>query len=372
MQPFITLVLLSFPSFPDDSKPASTNVPRAEYPRVYEDGRVSFRLKAPEAKSVKVQPGGADNGLGKGPFDMTRGQDGTWTVTTPPAVPGFHYYWFVVDGVAMNDPGSETFFGWGKQSSGIDVPEKGVDFYDIKDVPHGQVRAVWYHSKVTGKPRRAMIYTPPGYDADPKSRYPVLYLQHGAGEDERGWTSQGRANFILDNLIAAKKAKPMIIVMDNGYADKIGAFPRPVRAFEEVLTTELIPKIDADFRTLADREHRALAGLSMGGGQALQIGLARLDLFSNIGAFSAPPRGPFDQSTAFNGVFKDVDDFNGKVRLFWIGAGSAEEMFAAGLKTMHESLDKRGVKHVVFESQGTSHEWQTWRRSLHDFAQRLF
>ncbi len=228
MKPLLVLALLVCGlsvARADEAKPATSNVPRAEYPSVHSDSRITFRLKAPDAKSVKVQPGGADNGLGKGPYEMERSDDGTWTVITPPAVPGFHYYWFVVDGVAVNDPGSETYFGYGKATSGVEVPEPGVDFYDAKEVPHGEVRALWYHSKVTSSPRRALVYTPPGYDADAGKRYPVLYLQHGAGEDERGWTNQGRANFILDNLIAAKKAVPMIIVMDNGYAEKAGTAP---------------------------------------------------------------------------------------------------------------------------------------------------
>jgi enterochelin esterase-like enzyme len=376
MKPFLALLVLACGltrAQADDSKPAASNVPRAEYPRVHPDGRVTFRLKAPDAKKVQVQPGGADNGLGKGPYDMERGDDGTWTVTTPAAVPGFHYYWLVVDGVAVNDPGSETFFGYGRQTSGVEVPEKGVDFYDVKDVPHGEVRALWYHSKVTGKPRRAFVYTPPGYDAGTE-KYPVLYLQHGAGEDERGWTTQGRANFILDNLIAAKKARPMIVVMDNGYADRVGQPPRlfDFRAFEEVVTGELIPKVDATYRTQADRDHRALAGLSMGGMQALQVGLNHLDLFAAIGSFSGPPLGGFDVTTSYNGAFRDAEAFNKKVRLLWLGAGSAEERFTASMKAMHGALDKAGVKHVVFESPGTAHEWQTWRRSLHDFAPRLF
>jgi enterochelin esterase-like enzyme len=358
----------------DDAKPASSNVPNAEYPRVHPDGKVTFRLKAPDAKKVQVQPGGGDNGLGKGPFDMERGGSGIWTVTTPPAAPGFHYYWLLVDGVAVNDPGSETYFGWGKQSSGVEVPEKGVDFYDAKDVPHGEVRALWYHSKVTGKARRAFVYTPPGYDADTRQRYPVLYLQHGAGEDERGWTAQGRANFILDNLIAAKKAVPMIVVMDNGYAHRAGKAPRPFdfRTFEEVLTGELIPKVDGTYRTLADRDHRALAGLSMGSMQALQIGLSHLDQFAYLGAFSRPPLGNFDVKTSYNGAFRDAAAFNKKVRLVWLGAGTAEKPFAAALESMHRALDQAGVKHVMYESHGTSHEWQTWRRSLHELAPRLF
>jgi enterochelin esterase-like enzyme len=362
----------------DDSTPATSNVPRAEYPRVHPDGRVSFRLRAPDAKSVKVQPGGADNGLGKGPYDMAKSDDGIWTVTTPPAVPGFHYYWLVVDGVAVNDPGSETFFGYGKPTSGVEVPEPGADYYDAKDVLHGEVRSLWYRSKVTGALRRAMVYTPPGYDADSSKRYPVLYLQHGAGEDERGWTTQGRANFILDNLIAAGKAVPMIVVMDNGYAAKAGAAPAPAqggrpgpprfdfRVFEELLLVELIPKVDATYRTISDREHRALAGLSMGAMQTLQIAPSHPDTFAYIGAFSPPPFGNFDAKTAANGAY------NAKVRLLWLGAGTGETAFLGGVRKMHESLDGAGIRHVVFESSGTAHEWQTWRRSLHDFAPRLF
>jgi enterochelin esterase family protein len=331
-----------------------------------------------------VQPGGGDNGLGKGPFDMQRSDDGNWTVTTPPAVPGFHYYWLLIDGAAVNDPGSETFFGYGKPTSGIEVPEPGVDFYDAKDVPHGEVRALWYHSKVTGAPRRAYVYTPPGYDMEPGKRYPALYLQHGAGEDERGWTTQGRLNFILDNLIAEGTAVPMIVVMDNGYASRPGDTPPPApgarpgpprfdfSGFEAVLLGDLIPKVDASYRTLADREHRALAGLSMGSMQAMQIGLAHRDIFAWIGAMSLPPFGQFYVETSYGGVFRDAASFNAKMRLLWLGAGTAEERFAAAVRAIDQALGHSGVRHFVYKSQGTSHEWQTWRRSLHDFAPRLF
>jgi len=364
------LVWVSTAPAQEGARPASSNVRGAEYPSVHADGRVTFRLKAPDARRVQVQPGGADNGLGKGPFDMERDNTGVWTVTTPPAVPGFHYYWLVVDGAAVNDPGSETYFGWGRQTSGVEVPGKGTDFYDVKDVPHGQVRAHWYHSKVTGAARRAFVYTPPGYDANPARRYPVLYLQHGAGEDERGWAAQGRANFILDNLLAAGKAEPMLVVMDNGYATRAGTDP-PANAFEAVVLDDLVPAVDAAFRTRADRAHRAVAGLSMGAGQALQIGLSHQDTFSHVGAFSAPPR-PFDVRTAYDGAFKDAAAFNGRVRLLWIGAGTGEEAFHRSAKAMHGELERAGVRSVFVEQKGTAHEWQTWRRTLYDFAPRLF
>ena len=183
--------------------PAASNVRNAESPAISTDRRITFSLKAPEAANVQLAGG---DGLGQGPFAMTKGAEGIWTVTTPPAVPGFHYYWFVLNGVSINDPGSETYFGYGKETSGIEVPESGVNFYAIENVPHGEVRAKWYLSKITGQWRRAMVYTPPDYDRNPGQRYPVLILQHGAGENETGWTKQGKANFILDNLIAAKKA----------------------------------------------------------------------------------------------------------------------------------------------------------------------
>ena len=197
----------------DDSKPAASNLMNAQYPRVYPDGRVAFRLAAPDA--TKVQLAGA---VVAAPLDMAKGQDGAWTVTIPAPPPGFHYYWFTVDGVQVNDPSSDTYFGYGRPTGGIDIPMAGEDFYFPKDVPHGQVRMQWYFSKTTGEWRRAMVYTPPGYDVNVRQRYPVLYLQHGAGEDETGWTKQGHANFILDNLIAQKKAKPMIVVNEHGYA----------------------------------------------------------------------------------------------------------------------------------------------------------
>ena len=285
-----------------DAQPAPTNILGAQYPRVLPDNRVTFELRAPNAQQVRVQiPGG--------PFEMAKGADGVWSVTTTPLVPGFHYYTFIVDGVAMNDYGSHAFYGTSKDSSGVEVPEKGVDYYSQKDVPHGDVRIHSYFSRITGRLRRCFVYTPPDYDTNIRARYPVLYLQHGSGEDETGWTFQGHANLILDNLIAAKKAVPMIIVMDNGYATPagqplpqapptappIGAAGRGAAggrgaggssAFEDVVIKEIIPMVDATYRTIADREHRAIAGLSMGANQAASIGTHNLDKFAFIGGFS--------------------------------------------------------------------------------------
>jgi enterochelin esterase-like enzyme len=342
------------------------------------DLRVTFRVNAPDAKKVQVQPGGADNGLGKGPFDMERDDKGVWTVTTPPAVPGFHYYWLIIDGVAVSDPVSKTYYGWGKECSAIEIPEKDVDYYEPKDVPHGDVRIHPYRSRVTGSWRGAFVYTPPGYDGT-TTRYPVLYLQHGAGEDSTGWTKQGRANLILDNLIAAKKAVPMLVVMDTGYAYKANAPleaapngpPRRANSFEDLVVDDLIPMIDSTYRTIADRDHRAMAGLSMGGMQSLQITSGHLDKFAWIGSFSGPVRN-FDIKTSYNGEFSDPASFNKKVRLLWLGAGTNEEAIHKSVQNLHEALDSAGVKHVFYESPGTAHEWLTWRRDLNDFAPRLF
>jgi enterochelin esterase-like enzyme len=365
----------------DDTRPASSNVAGARYPRIHPDLRVTFQVRALDARKVQVRPGGADNGLGKAPYEMVRDEAGVWMVTTPPVVPGFHYYWLLVDGVAVNDPGSETYFGYGKETSGVEVPEKGVDFYDAKDVPHGEVRARWYRSQVTGQFRRAFVYTPPDYDAHPGTRYPVLYLQHGAGEDERGWSTQGRMNFIMDNLIAAGKARPMIVVMDRGYAAPPGAGSAPARldgpgarasAFEDVVLKDLIPMIDSTYRTRAHRQHRAMAGLSMGGMQTLQITLRHLDRFSYIGSFSAPGFGSFNTQTSYGGAFRDPAAFNNQVHLLWIGAGTAEQGMHKAARVFHEALDQAGINNVFVESPGTAHEWQTWRRALYDFAPRLF
>ncbi len=371
--------LLVFASFlaqaAAESTPAPGNVGQAEFPRITSDSRVMFRLKAPNAKMVRLEGG---TGLVKEPLEMSRDDAGNWTVTTPPAVPGFHYYWFTVDGIRVNDPASPCFFGWGRDTSGLEIPEPGVNFYaPNENIPRGEVRVRWYHSKITGQWRRVHVYTPPDYDRKSRARFPVLYLQHGAGENERGWVEQGRANFILDRLIAEQKAKPMLVVVDTGYA----AYPGPTAstnrfaataAYEEVMLKELIPLIDSTYRTKTDRLNRAMAGLSMGSMQTLGITLKHLDQFAWIGAMSGPPREGFDVKSAYDGVFNDAAGFNRKVKLLWFSAGTAEERFHASTLATHQALTQAGIKNEFYSSPGTDHEWQTWRRSLHELAPRLF
>lgn len=389
MKPILCLAVLvcgvCYAQNQDGSVPASTNARGAEYPRILPDGRVTFQAKAPTAQTVQLAPGSDNNtgdngfnGLGKAPYDMVRDAEGTWTVTIPPPVPGLHYYWLLVDGVPVNDPNSDTFFGYGKQTSGIEIPEKGVDFYYPKDVPHGQIRIRWYYSKITESGRQAFIYTPPDYDAEPTARYPVLYLNHGGGEDQTGWTRQGHANFILDNLIAAGKAKPMIVVMDAGYAMKPGEKPAPSpgppadSTLEQVFIHEIVPMIDANYRTLADRDHRAMAGLSMGSGHTLQIADNNLDKFSYIGIFSRAPYRQFDFKTVFHGAFADAAAYNKKVHLLYWSIGTAEPAIHDWDKATSETLNKMGIKTTLVEWPGLSHEWQNWRKALNDFAPRLF
>jgi len=367
---------------PADPMPASSNVRGAEYPRIHSDLRVTFRIKATDAQKVEFGFFGFDGGKR---YPAKKGEGGFWTATTDPLVPGFHYYRVFIDGAEVNDPGSETYYGTGKMTSGIEVPEKGVDYSLPKDVPHGEVREKWYRSKTTQSWRRIFVYTPPGYDDNRDTRYPVLYLQHGGGEDERGWVNQGKVSFILDNLIAEKKAKPMLVVMEQGYARKPGEAPpgpgrpggpRASTTFEEVMVNDLIPMIDATYRTLASRESRAMAGLSMGGGQTFQITLKHLDLFAYIGGFSGGGGGfggaPFDPKTAHGGIMADPAEFNKKVRLLWLGVGTTEGRIYDSIKNYHEALDKAGIKNVYYESPGTAHEWLTWRRCLHEFAPLLF
>jgi len=380
---------LGFAQGSSDFKPASSNVLDAQYPQVDSNSRVQIRIKAPDATKVRVNFWSGEKA------DMEKQPDGLWTFTSKSMAPGLHYYTIVVDGAEFSDPGSTAYFGGSKWASAVEVPEAGADYYLPKDVPHGQVRQIWYHSSVTGTWRDAFVYLPPDYDTS-NARYPALYLQHGGGEDETGWIRQGKANFILDNLIASGNTKPMIVVMANGYATRAGhvvpdltgkPFGSPefmkvmqerMGAFEDDMTQALMPFVDKTFRTIPDRDHRAMAGLSMGGMQTFQVTFNHLDLFSYIGGFSGAGNpfltgAKFDAKTAYNGALADPSAFAKRVHLLWIGVGTNEpERMKSGLESLHTSLDAGGVQHVFYESPGTDHEWQTWRRDLKDFSPRLF
>lgn len=369
-----------------ESHRLSTTIPDAAYPRLNADGSVTFRVQADQAQKVQLLLE-----LGQSTYDMAKAKDGFWEVTTKPLLPGFHYYAISVDGFTANDPGSRVFFAARKEVSGLEVPGPESDFFAVKDVPHGTVRTEWYFSQSTGETRRIFVYTPPGYDQS-NARYPVLYLQHGYGEDEAGWSDQGHENFILDNLIAAHRATPMIIVNENGMTDVHFQPPPPPRpgseagtappkavsqwfmeeryaTFDKVMCNDLIPFIDAHFRTIPDRNHRALAGLSMGGAQALRIGLNHLDQFAYLGAFS-PAIAITDVAKDYDGVLSHVATVNRQLGLLWIGIGSDDFLFSS-VRESHETLEKAGIRHVWVESSG-AHVWTVWRKYLADFAPRLF
>lgn len=373
-----------------DFEPAASNVLGAQYPRVDGNSRVQIRFQAPEATKVRVN-------FWSGPkADMEKQADGFWTFITPPMAPGLHYYTVIVDGAEVSDPGSTAYFGGSKWASAVEVPEAQAAYYLPQNVPHGQVRQIWYHSNVTRTWRDAFVYTPPAYDSQPKQRYSVLYLQHGGGEDESGWTRQGKANFILDNLIASGKVKPMIVVMANGYARRGGACSR---SHGQVVRFARDEEGDAghdvcirrrhdtgvnsfhrlNFSHHTDCDHRAMAGLSMGGMQTFHVTFDHLELFSYIGGFSgavnvfATDNGKFDPKTSFNGAMADPSAFSKRVHLLWIGVGTDEpERTKQGIEQLHAALDQANIRHVLYESPGTNHEWQTWRRDLNDFAPRLF
>jgi enterochelin esterase-like enzyme len=369
-----------------DWKPAPSNQAGKEFPQVNSEGRVRFRIVAPKAQSVGVSF--------KDSSPFVKDADGAWIGHTRPLDEGFHYYTINVDGAEVPDPNSHFYYGASRWGSAVEVPAKDQDFYALKQVPHGQLREVYYFAPSTNTNRRCFVYTPPDYDQELSRRYPVLYLQHGAGEDETGWGRQGHAGWILDNLIADGKARPFIVVMDYGgnpfvtprrtnatttttAAPSGGPGPRPnldFGSFERVLIGDLIPFIDTHFRTLADQPHRALAGLSMGGMQTRSIAPAHLDLFSHIGVFSGG-------SIAITNI-TDLAAFKEKVKLVFISYGSRElgtnrvsgarGGFGGDPKVNVAELQAAGVNSVFYESPDTAHEWQSWRRSLREFAPLLF
>ena len=357
--------------------PAPTNIANARYPRILSDNKVIFQVNAPEAKNVQID-------LGK-LYDGQKDDKGIWKITTDPQVPGFHYYSLVIDGLRVSDPASESFYGTGRMSSAIDIPEAGADFYTIKDVPHGDIRHKNYFSKTTGTWRSINIYTPPGYDNSGKEQYPVLYIQHGGGEDERGWAIQGKTDIILDNLIAEGKAKPMLVVIPNGNVSRPGMTAggyndEAMAVFREELFENVIPFIEKNYRVKPGAENKAITGLSMGGGQAFYTGLRNTNMFAHVGVFSTglfggigrPGGGEssFDAEATIPGLLTNTESFNKKLKVFYISVGEQDPRIEPTKKLVQTFRDK-GLK-VEFSSFPGGHEWQVWRKSLHDFAQKLF
>ncbi len=357
------------PTIKEDFKPSTLNQPGQQYPQVNSQGYARFRIVAPQAPSVSVSLGGG--------IPLTKADDGAWIGTTErPLDEGFHYYHLTIDGGTFNDPGTLNFYGSTRWESGIEIPAHDQDFYALKDVSHGRVQQILFPSKSTNTSRRAFVYTPPDYDKDLTKRYPVLYLQHGWGEDETAWSNQGRANLIMDNLIAEGKTKPFIIVMTYGMTNEIrfgGLRDFDIGPFQTVLVDELITYVDANFRTLFDQPHRAMAGLSMGGMETKSITLKNLDKFSHIGLFSSG-------SISLDDV-NNTPGFKEKVKLVFVSYGSREldrrrggdrPGFGGDPKADADALKQAGINSVFYVSQDTAHEFQSWRRSLHQFAQLLF
>jgi enterochelin esterase-like enzyme len=356
----------------EDFVPSTLNQPGQAYPQVNSQGYARFRIEAPEATSVRVSLGLG----GSGGTVLTQGDDGVWTGTTAgPLDEGFHYYRLTVDGGSFNDPGTLNFFGSRRWESGIEIPANDRDFYALKDVPHGHVQQILFPSPSTDSVRRAFVYTPPGYEDDGRQRYPVLYLQHGWGEDETAWSNQGHANLIMDNLIAEGSSKPFLIVMTYGMTNDVqigglGGFD--VSAFETVLIDELIPYVDANFRTLADQPNRAMAGLSMGGMETRSIALEHLDRFSHIGLFSGG-------SITLDDVER-TPGYRDKVKLTFVSYGSKELGGGRGGRGGRggnpqgdaDALKAAGINSVFYVSPDTAHEFLSWRRSLREFAPLLF
>jgi enterochelin esterase family protein len=389
----------------EDFKPASTNQDNKQFPMVNSQRMVRAQITAPQASFVGLDIAGKI-------YAMTKDENGVWTGTSAPQDEGFHYYQLNIDGASVPDPGSKYYYGASRWGSGIDVPAADEDFYTVKNVPQGSINEVYYWSSVTESMRHGYIYLPAEYYANPDKKFPVLYLQHGMGENETGWSAQGKTGIIMDNLIAEGKAVPFIIFMDNGLnarrpgeqpmgfggprpggARPQGApqgGPRPQGgaqgqrprmsgadfakmarrmggAFEEVLIKDIIPMVEKNYRVIADTEHRAMAGLSMGGMQTHAITLANPTTFAYVGMFS---------SGSFNvDELKDANDFKKTNKVLFMSAGGKETRMAEGDNSVGkaaESLKAIGINAHSYVSPGTAHEWQTWRRSLYQFAQLIF
>jgi enterochelin esterase-like enzyme len=346
--------------------PPSTNVRGVKYPQILPDSRAIFRVKAPDAQKIQLD-------LAK-KYDMVKNSEGIWEVTTDSLTEGFHYYSLLVDGLALADPASETFYGMGRMASGIEVPFKGDGYYAEKDVPHGEICIKRYFSTVFNSWRQFYIYKPAGYDININEKYPVLYILHGGGEDERGWATQGKTDLILDNLIAANKAKPMLIVMPDGNVSGQGFGENTLRMFERELKQSIIPFVEKNYRAETGSKSRALAGLSMGGIQTLYVGINNTELFSYLGVFSSGWIMPAQNDLAnkqYDFMKTNNDKIKNNLNLLWIGVGGKEDIAYNNCQALLKKLDELKVKYIYSEYPG-GHTWPVWRNNLYNFAQLLF
>ena len=350
---------------------APTNINQAGYPRILADNSVVFRFRGPENCSPQIDLCGKK-------YDMKRDSEGFWTVKSDPQVPGFHYYFLVVNGVSCADPASESFYGCGVMSSAIDIPEKGCELFEPQDVPHGQVREMKYFSKKTNSWRPILVYTPASYEKG-KKKYPVVYIHHGGGEDHRGWMQQGRTATILDNLISRGEAAEMIVVSVNSNVPSEGRggySNESMAAYRAELLENVIPFVDKTFRTKADRRYRAMCGLSMGGGQTLYIGLNEPSTFAHAGMFSTGAFGgirgasDFDWGKVVPGILDNPEGFNRNFTTFFLSCGEQDPRIDY-TRAQAEKL-KASKVNVTFRSYPGDHEWQVWRKSFTDFAKMLF
>lgn len=372
---FYLLLFFSFEAKSQDNKtipdtigsvPAATNVRGSEYPLILPNHHIMFRIKAPDAQKVQID-------LGK-KYDLIKGNDGFWSITTDSISEGFHYYTLLIDGIATADPASESFYGMGRMASGIEIPFAGGEYYAEKNVPHGDIRIKRYYSTVAKLWREVYIYTPPGYDKNINEKYPVLYILHGGGEDERGWATQGKTDLIMDNLIAEKKAKPMLVVMPDANLGA-GAFGEDgLKAFEAEMKQCIVPFIEKTYRTLNTNTNRALAGLSMGGINTLYTGVYNTNYFSYLGVFSSGWIVPMQNNIAnaqYDYMKQNRLKINSDLKLFWLSEGGKEDIAYKNGQIMLAKLDELNIHHTYYEYPG-GHTWPVWRNDLYHFAPLLF
>jgi enterochelin esterase-like enzyme len=356
----------SYNSISNAGRPAESNIRSARYPQMLPDGRAVFHVKAPEAQKVQLDL------VRK--YDMTKNSEGIWEVTTDSLSEGFHYYSLMIDGVAVADPSSETYYGMGRMAAGIEVPFKGDGYYTIRNVPHGEIRIKRYYSSVTNNWRQFYMYTPPGYDDNISEKYPVLYIFHGGGEDQRGWAIQGKTDIIIDNLIADKKAVPMIVVMTDGNIPLQAFNEEVLKVFESELKQCVIPFVEKNYRVKNESQYRALAGLSMGGIQTLYVGINNTDMFSYLGVFSSGWIIPMQNNIAsaqYEFMKNNADKINSNLKEFWIAMGGKEDIAYKNCQAMLSTFDEMKIRYTYSEYPG-GHTWPVWRNNLYNFAQLLF